>query len=141
MDDLRGRITVNQRYNATLFSVIAGLALLLAALGLAGLIGQSVTQRTHELGVRMALGASAGQAILTTVKPGLALAAIGVAAGYGLSRVAVRFLQHLLWGVRATDTTTFAVAAGILLLVAAIAAVTPSLRILRIDPARTLRNE
>ena len=141
MDDLRGRITVNQRYNATLFSVIAGLALLLAALGLAGLIGQSVTQRTHELGVRMALGASAGQAMLTTVKPGLALAAIGVAAGYALSRVAVRFLQHLLWGVRATDTTTFAVAAGILLLVAAIAAVTPSLRILRIDPARTLRDE
>ena len=62
-------------------------------------------------------------------------------AGYGLSRVAVRFLKHLLWGVRATDSATFAAAAGILLLVAAIAAVTPSLRILRIDPARTLRDE
>lgn len=141
MDDLRGRITREQRYNATLFSAIAGMALLLSALGLSGLIAQSVSQRTHELGVRMALGASAGQAMLTTMKPGLLLAAAGVVAGYGLSRVAVRLLEHSLWGVKATDAITFAGAAAILLLVAGFAALLPSVRILRIDPAKTLRDE
>jgi predicted permease len=141
MDDLRGRMTREQRYNATLFSAIAGLALLLAALGLSGLIAQSVSQRTHELGVRMALGASAGQAMLTTMKPGLLLAGAGVVAGYGLSRVAVRLLEHSLWGVKPTDGVTFAGAAGILVAVAAVAALLPSIRILRIDPAKTLRDE
>jgi hypothetical protein len=141
IDDLRGKITLEQRYNATLFSAIAGLALLLAALGLSGLVQQSVTQRTHELGVRMALGASARQAIATMVRPGLVLAGIGVVAGFALSRVAARFLEHMLWGVRPTDITTFVGTAAILLAVAAGAALAPALRILRIDPARTLRDE
>jgi predicted permease len=141
IDDLRGKITLEQRYNATLFSAIAGLALLLAALGLSGLIQQSITQRTHELGVRMALGASARQAIATMVRPGLVLASIGVAAGFVLSRIAARFLEHMLWGVKTTDTVTFAGMSGILLAVAACAALVPALRILRIDPARTLREE
>lgn len=140
-DDLRGKITLDQRYNATLFSAIAGLALLLAALGLAGLIQQSVTQRTHELGVRMALGASARQAIGTMVRPGLALAGIGVVAGFVLSRIAVRWLEHMLWGVRPTDPVTFAGTAAILLAVAGVAALAPALRVFRIDPARTLRDE
>jgi predicted permease len=140
-DDLRGKVTLDQRYNATLFSAIAGLALLLAALGLAGLIQQSVTQRTHELGVRMALGSSARQAIGTMVRPGLALAGIGVVAGFVLSRVAVRWLEHMLWGVKPTDPTTFVGTAAILLAVAGVAALAPALRILRIDPARTLRDE
>jgi putative ABC transport system permease protein len=140
-DDLRGKVTLDQRYNATLFSAIAGLALLLAALGLAGLIQQSVTQRTHELGVRMALGASARQAIGMMVRPGLALAGIGVVGGFVLSRIAVRWLEHMLWGVRPTDPATFAGTAAILLAVAGVAALAPALRILRIDPARTLRDE
>ncbi len=141
IDDLRGKITLEQRYHATLFSAIAGLALLLAALGLSGLIQQSVTQRTHELGVRMALGASARQAMATMMRPGLLLAALGVAAGFGLSRIAVRLLEHMLWGVRSTDPWTFAGTAGILLGVAAAAAFVPALRVLRIDPALTLRDE
>jgi predicted permease len=141
IDDLRGRMTQEQRYNATLFSAIAGLALLLSALGLSGLIAQSVSRRTHELGVRMALGASAGQAMMTTMKPGLLLAGAGVIAGYGLSRVAVRLLEHSLWGVKSTDATTFAGAAAILVVVAGLAALVPSVRILRIDPAKTLRDE
>ena len=122
IDDLRGKIMLEQRYNATLFSAIAGLALLLAALGLSGLIQQSVTQRTHELGVRMALGASAPQAIATMVRPGLVLAGIGVVGGFALSRVAARFLEHMLWGVRTTDTATFVATSAILLTVAAGAA-------------------
>jgi predicted lysophospholipase L1 biosynthesis ABC-type transport system permease subunit len=141
IDELRGRVTLQQRHNALLFSAIAGLALLLSALGLSGVIGQSVTQRTHELGVRMALGASARQAMVTMMRPGLLLAGVGVAGGYVLSRMAARFLQHLLWGVRPNDPLTFAGMAGVLLGVAALAAFIPSLRILRIDPGKTLRGE
>jgi ABC-type antimicrobial peptide transport system permease subunit len=139
--ELRGDVTLNQRYHAMLFSVLASLALLLAALGLYGLISHSVSQRTHELGVRMALGATAGRAIATAVKPGILLALAGVAAGYVLSRLAVRFLESMLFGVRSTDPATFAVTAGILLAVTAIASVIPAVRILWIDPARTLRDE
>ena len=141
VDDLRGSITLDQRYRATLFSIVAGLALLLAALGLSGLISQAVNERTHELGVRLALGANARQAILTMVRPGLLLAVAGVAAGYGLSRIAAGMLKHLLWGVRPADPVTFIATSAILLLVAALASVTPALRILRIDPAQTLRGE
>jgi predicted permease len=141
VDDLRGRITLDQRYRATLFSILAGLALLLAALGLSGLISQAVNERTHELGVRLALGANAGQAILTMVRPGLFLAVAGVAAGYGLSRIAAGMLEHLLWGVRPADPVTFVATSVMLLVVAAVASLAPALRTLRIDPAQTLRGE
>lgn len=141
IDELRGRITRDQRYHASLFSVIAGLALALAAIGLYGLISQSITQRTHELGIRMALGATSGQAIGNAMKPGIVLAVAGVAAGYGLSLIAVRFLEHLLWGVRPRDPFTFAMTAGVLLAVAVVASLAPALRILRMDPAKTLRSE
>jgi len=141
VDDLQARITRGQRYDAALFSMLAGLGLLLAAIGLSGLISQSIAQRTHELGIRMALGATAGQAMGKAIKPGIVLAVAGVGAGYVLSRVAVRFLEHLLYGVRATDTLTFVATAGILLLATVLASLVPALRILRLDPARTLRNE
>jgi ABC-type antimicrobial peptide transport system permease subunit len=141
VDDLRGSITLSQRYRATLFSMLAGLALLLAALGLSGLISQAVHERTHELGVRLALGANAGQAIRTMVRPGLQLAVAGVATGYVLSRIAAQMLEHLLWGVRPADPVTFVTTSALLLAVAAVASLVPALRILRIDPAQTLRGE
>ena len=141
IDELRGRITRDQRYHASLFSVIAGLALVLAAIGLYGLISQSITRRTHELGIRMALGSTAGQAIANAIKPGIVLALAGVAAGYLLSLIAVRFLEHLLWGVRPRDPLTFLWTAGFLLAVAVLASLAPALRILRMDPAKTLRAE
>ena len=141
IDDLQAHITSSQRYRAALFSIFAGLALLLAAVGIYGSISQSITQRTHELGVRMALGASARQTIASVMKPGILLALLGAGAGYLLSRAAVRFLEHLLWGVRPTDPVAFAAAAAILLLAAAVASLAPALRILRLDPAQTLRNE
>lgn len=141
IDDLQAHITSGQRYHAALFSILAGLALLLAGIGLYGLISQTITQRTHELGVRMALGATAGQAMADIMKPGILLAVLGIAVGYVLSLAAVRFLAHLLWGVRPTDPVTFVVMAAILLLVAALASLAPALRILRLDPAQTLRSE
>ena len=124
-----------------LFSILAGLALLLAAIGLYGLISQSITQRRHEIGIRLALGATARQTIAGAMRPGILLSLAGVGAGLGLSLVAVRFLRTMLWGVRETDPATFAATAAILLLVAALASLAPALRILRMDPAETLRSE
>jgi predicted permease len=139
--DLQVHITSGQRYRAALFSIFAGLALLLAAVGIYGSISQSITERTHELGVRIALGASAPQTIASVMKPGILLALLGAAAGYLLSLAAVRFLEHLLWGVQPADPLTFVAAAATLLLTAALASLAPALRILRLDPAQTLRNE
>lgn len=141
IDDLQASVTREQRYNAALFSILAGLAVLLAAIGLYGLISQSITQRTHELGIRLALGATAQQAMSNAMKPGILLALAGVAAGFGLSLIAVRLVKHMLWGVQPVDPTTFVATAGILLLVAAVASLVPALRILKMDPARTLRSE
>ena len=141
VDELRGRYTGSQRYMAGLFSILAGLALLLAAVGLYGLISQSVTQRRHELGIRMALGATAQQTILGVMRPGLLMALTGAGAGLALAVVLVRFLRSMLWGVRETDPATFLIMAALLLVVAALASLAPALRILRMDPAETLRSE
>jgi predicted lysophospholipase L1 biosynthesis ABC-type transport system permease subunit len=141
IDQLQARITSGQRYHAALFSILGGLALLLAAIGLYGLISHSITERTHELGVRMALGATVPQAVAAMVRPGVLLALIGVAAGYVLSRIAVKWMEHMVWGVRPTDPMTFAAAAAILLLVAVVASLIPARRILRLDPAETLRDQ
>jgi predicted permease len=141
VDELRNMQTGSQRYLAALFSMLAGLALLLAAVGLYGLISQSIAQRRHEIGIRLALGATAGQTIAGAIRPGILLSIVGIGAGLGMSLVAVRFLRSLLWGVRETDPVTFGATAAILLLVAALASLAPALRILRMDPAETLRNE
>ncbi|HLK67968.1 MAG TPA: ABC transporter permease [Bryobacteraceae bacterium] len=141
IDGLQSAVTQNQRYNAQLFSVLAGLAMLLSAIGLYGLISQSITERSHELGVRMALGATPEQAMANAMKPGMLLAAAGVAAGTGLSLLAVRLVKHMIWGVQPADPITFAATAAMLLLVAIVASAIPALRILRLDPARSLRSE
>jgi predicted permease len=140
-DQLRNVQTGSQRYLAALFSILAGLALLLAAIGLYGLISQSVAQRRHEIGVRLALGATARQTIAGLIRPAILLSLLGIGAGLAMSLVAVRFLRAMLWGVRATDPATFAATSAILLLVAALASVAPALRILRMDPSETLRSE
>ena len=141
LDQLRDVQTGSQRYLAALFSLLAGLALLLAAIGLYGLISQTIAQRRHEIGIRLALGATAGQTVVGMMRPGILLSVAGIAAGLGLSLVAVRFLRAMLWGVRETDPLTFAATAGLLLAVAALASLAPALRILRMDPSETLRSE
>ena len=141
VDELRGRYTGSQRYLAALFSILAGLALLLAAIGLYGLISQSIAQRRHEIGIRLALGATARQTIAGVMRPGILLSIAGIGVGLGMSLIAVRFLRSMLWGVRETDPVTFVATAAILLVVAALASLAPALRILRMDPAETLRNE
>ncbi len=141
MDEVAGAYLQEQRYATALFSMLATLALALAAIGLYGLISNSIAQRTHELGVRMALGATASQVIAATVRPGILLALAGIGVGAVLARVAVRLLESMLWGVKPGDPLTFVATAAVLLVVAAAASFVPCLRILRLSPARTLRSE
>ncbi len=124
-----------------LFSGFAGLAILLCALGIYGLIAQSVAQRTREFGIRLALGARSQDVIRNAVLPGLKLSLAGIACGLILSLFAARLLKSLIWGVTATDTTTFLAAATLLIAIAALASLIPALRLVKLDPAQTLRGE
>jgi predicted lysophospholipase L1 biosynthesis ABC-type transport system permease subunit len=141
MEDVRYRALAQERFQAVLLGALAGLALLLAAVGIYGLIANSVAERTRELGIRLALGATVPQAMRSVALPGVALALAGVAVGSVLAGFASQLLRHLIWGVRPGDPLTF-VAVGLgLLAVAAAASFLPALRVTRLNPAETLRQE
>jgi putative ABC transport system permease protein len=140
LDEVRGEAIATQRAQALLLGTLAGLALLLAAVGLYGLVANSVAERTRELGIRLALGATSGQAVLAAAIPGLVLAGVGVSIGLVAARLGARTMQHLVWGVTVGDPETFMVSAGAVLIVAAIATLVPALRIVRLNPIRALRN-
>jgi len=141
MEDVRYRSLAAERFQAVLLGALAGLALLLAAVGIYGLIANSVAERTRELGIRLALGATVAQAMRAVALPGVALALAGVAAGSVLAGFTSQLLRHLVWGVRPGDALTF-VAVGLgLLVVATAASFLPALRVTRLNPAETLRQE
>ena len=141
MDEVRSGAFARQRLQAILLGSLAMLALVLAAVGIYGLIAHSVTERTREFGIRLALGAPRWRAIGQAAGPGVLLTLIGAGIGYFLAQGAGRLLQSLLWGVHSGDPTTFAGVTVLLLAVAALASLLPTLRIIRLDPARTLREE
>jgi len=139
--EVKSKTLGSQRLETTLMGTMAALALLLAAIGIYGLIAHSVSERTRELGIRMAMGATAGQAVSLVTVPGVALAAIGCALGCVLALGEARLMRHLIWGISPTDAATFVGVAVMFLLVAAIASVLPAWRITRLNPANTLRSE
>ncbi len=141
LSEVRSKTLGEPRLQATLMGAMAVLALLLAAIGIYGLIAHSVAERTRELGIRMAMGATIGQAVSLVTLPGLALAGVGCAFGCVLGWSAVRFMRHLIWGVSPTDAWTFAGVPCLFLLVALAASLLPAWRITRLNPANTLRNE
>ena len=127
------------RLGATMFSLFGALALLVSAVGLYGVIAYSVTQRTHEMGVRAALGAGRREILRLVVGEGVRLTAVGVALGVAGAYVVSRFLDALLFGVPVHDAGTFAMVALLLLIVAVLASVMPAWRAARTDPTSALR--
>jgi predicted permease len=135
------RSLVNQRAAMTLCLVFAGLALLLSAVGLYGVLAYSVTQRTREIGIRTALGAAPLQVLRMVIVQGLAVALIGLAIGAVCAFFAARLMTTLLYDVKPADPAIFAVVTVVLAGVAALASLVPSLRALRIQPTTALRYE
>lgn len=141
MDEIRSQSLAMQRIETALLSALAGLALLLAAVGIYGLIANSVAERTRELGIRMALGSSALEAIRVVALPAIGLASAGIVIGCILARVGGNMLRGMIWGVQPADPATFAAVCAAILLVTVLATLLPGLRVLRINPAQTLREE
>jgi len=141
MEEVRRESTSRADFNLTLLAIFAGVALLLATIGIYGLIAYSVQNRTQEIGIRMALGASRQDVRRMVVKQGMMLVLIGVflgaAAGLGLTRLMV----SLLYGVKAADPVSLVSAAAALASVALLATYVPALRASRVDPIVSLRYE
>ena len=134
-----GDATWRTRLSADLLGLFAGLALLLAAIGLYGVMAQSVEQRTREIGVRMALGAERRNIFALVITRALAIAAVGIVVGVGLSLLSMRFLDALLYQVRPNDPLTLGVLAAGLLGVCLLASYIPARRATRVDPWTSLR--
>jgi putative ABC transport system permease protein len=141
MDQVISESTARQNFNMLLLTIFAGLALLLAAIGIYGLMSYTVEQRTQEIGIRMALGAGRGDMLKSVMRQGMLLSGIGVVIGLAASFGLNRFLGTLLFGVKATDPITYAAVAAILISVALLATYIPARRATQIDPIIALRYE
>jgi putative ABC transport system permease protein len=141
MERIRSHSIVQPRLTALLLSVFAGLALILATVGIYGVMAYSVTQRTHEMGLRMALGARASDVLTLVVGNGMLLAAIGVGLGLAGAFAMTRVLEKFLWGVRPTDPVIFIALSLLLGAVAALASYIPARRATHVDPMVALRYE
>jgi ABC-type antimicrobial peptide transport system permease subunit len=141
MDELLARTVSQPRFNLILLAVFAGLALLLAVIGIYGVMSYQVTERTQEIGIRMALGARPRNVLKLIVSQGLTLTLIGVAIGLIAAFGLTRLMKSLLFMVSATDPLTFAVITLLLIVMALLACWIPARRATKVDPLLSLRHE
>jgi putative ABC transport system permease protein len=141
MDQLLSRTLSEARFSLLVFGLFAALALVLAAIGIYGVMATAVTQRTHEIGLRMALGAQKRDVLRLVIGQGMMLVVIGIAAGLAFAVALTRLMSSLLFGVSATDPLTLALITLLLAAVALLACYLPARRATKVDPLRALRYE
>ncbi|MGE0128678.1 MAG: ABC transporter permease [Blastocatellales bacterium] len=141
MDEMVATHLAQPRFSAVLLNWLSGLALLLAAVGIYGVLAYSVARRTGEFGIRMALGAQAADILKLVIGQGMRLVAIGLAIGLAASFALTRLISKLLFGVSPTDPLTFAGVAMLLIVVASLACCLPARRATKVDPLVALRHE
>ena len=141
MQDVIANSVQRRKFSMLLLTIFAAVAMLLAAIGLYGVMSYSVAQRTHEIGIRMALGARRPDVLTLVVKQGMALALMGIAAGTVLSLAMTRLISGMLFGISATDPLTFVAVGAILGTVAFLANYLPARRASKVDPVVALRYE
>jgi putative ABC transport system permease protein len=141
MDEIRAESVAPERLNLTLLSIFAGIALILAIVGIYGVMSYSVTQRTHEIGIRMAIGAQPRDVFRMVLRQGMMLTLIGVGVGLIWAFVVTRLMATMLFGVEPTDPATFAAIAALLTMVALVACYVPGRRATKVDPVVSLRYE
>jgi putative ABC transport system permease protein len=141
MEEIVSRSVGDRRFSMLLLTVFAGLAMVLAAVGTYGVMAYTVVQRTHEIGIRMAIGARAGDILFLVVREGAALAGTGVVVGAVAALALTRVLKSQLYQVSATDPLVFSGVVALLLGVAMLASLIPALRASAVDPIRALRHQ
>jgi ABC-type antimicrobial peptide transport system permease subunit len=141
INDIKSESLSEQRFLAALVDALGALAILLTTLGIYGLIANLVAERTKELGIRLALGASSGDVVWNALRPGLLWVLGGVAIGAAASFALERLVKSFLWGVQSGDPATLAVVAFGLLGATGLASLIPATKVLRLSPADTLRSE